>query len=187
MNFQVDPELRQVIEQFVWNEQLTNENDDIHQLVETIALKIISASEIRSTLESMAGRKLSLIEVCYLVIQSKDEDKDLAICIKEASLDVKNILFRVFGILAKDYFVQVPADDLKGITLLMGTKEISALVALNYIPPVQPTQAENLEKLTTLRNNYDMNSVPDEQKPFLAEVDGVIQQKTEELNTLQHI
>ncbi|MBA3239409.1 MAG: hypothetical protein H0T62_13855 [Parachlamydiaceae bacterium] len=192
MNFNVDPNLRQSVEQFSWEEQgaisLSLEKGVIDALVCEIAEKIIGASDLRPKLELMANRSFSLKEVCYLVHQN--QAGELSNRIQQVTLIEKHIVRDVFEKLSEN-FIQVEPADLKAITLLFGIKRISEIAAKNNIMPEQPTLTQiealsnTLAELTLLRSKYDINSVPESQRVFLMQLDAQIHEKGELLEALR--
>lgn len=224
MNFNVDANLRQAIEQFPWDEQVPNTDlpisvDDANVVVNEVAEKIVAASNIRPTLESMAKKTMSLKEVCYLVVQSQESKLENPVVlnrIQQVTQDEKIILSHVFKELS-GAFVQLEANALKAMTLLFGIQRVSEIAARNIpdllqltpvqelanvsqltisettakntpVPSRQLTQIEeleaNLSQLIKLRNKFDINSVPVEQRGFLDNVDEQIKEKSAFLKAL---
>ena len=168
------------------NTTLPISHEDLDVVVQKVAEKIITTSQLRPIWIEMAQRELSLQEACCLIAQNTDKKYSLNTPIKidNASEKATFIVTHVVRKLAAD-FTQLTTADLKVATLLFGIERISDLAANRTIFPSKiESKKEILEKLIAIRQQYP--STPSENmsptaKAFLDQVDAKITRMSAEL------
>ncbi len=195
MNFTVNVDYKQAIEDFSWSDSLEAplpvELDEFNMLITEISKKIITASQLRPVLEMMSSKTLSLAETTYLIVQDQDRKASNSMTlslIQQASTIEKNLLNHTVKRLSED-FIQVASNDLKTITLLFGMQRVHDLAGGILILNLEQTQIEQVEsdlaKLKELRNKYDPTALSQVEKDFLQKADREIAEKTELLEALK--
>lgn len=193
----VNNSLIQSLESFSWNEVSDNDAfpiqlDDFNKLINEMYNKIISTSQLKPTLENMFNKQFTLVEACCLIVQDQDKklSKSTGALIQEASKDEKIILNHAFKQLSEG-FTQVDPENLKKITLLFGIRKVHELAsAEKIVPPVLQNTSEiqelenTINKLQTLRDKYDIDSVSEDEKAFLRQVDQKIIEARQRLEAL---
>lgn len=227
MNLQVDQAYLTAVQGFNWTVQAKAETDlqndvpeekelavaqsDLEALVKQIADKIIAAADLQPKLLQMAGRKLSLLEICIIIVQGQDQRQGITTTVERiqqaSALEIKE-LGRVFQKLLEKSKVdpklavllpKTPDDseegldrlnNFKGAALLFGIQSIHESVK-RIIPlpkpdltPVEET-ALLLEKMIAIRSQYDAENLPDEQKPMIVEWDAKIEETRQKLAVLK--
>lgn len=202
--FNIDNRYQTAVQGFNWEaeellEDFKPSDSDIDGLVNEVSTKIITAYQIRSNFTSMAGRDLSLLEMCYISTQENDKKWGLssAACIEGASLQERKILHLTVNQLSKGFtlenikaaFSAINADDLyKGIdaqflktaTLLFAIKQVHDLAAPKIEElPAQPQSVlqqleEGLAKMISFKNQFDgqnLEELPQAHREFLGKLD----------------
>ncbi|MFI0434485.1 MAG: hypothetical protein ACH350_02000 [Parachlamydiaceae bacterium] len=161
---------------------LSVDKTQLDQVIQEVAKKIISSSQLRPLISQMVGRDLSLLETTYLIVQHSDETLRLNTLdhIKLAKDKEQRILAHVVTKLSLN-FDQLEPGLLNPLVLLLGINEIIKLAAEHIAPPSTMTREEEIEfhlnQLKESREKY--NGIPLEQqnpvsREFLQKVDDVI-------------
>lgn len=169
------------------NSPLPISSTQLNALVNEVATSIISASDMRESLEKEAGGPLSLRDVCCLIVQDTDrknseENKnfiDTPTLIENASLKEKIILSHAVEKLNKDYFAQLTKEDLQKLTLLFGIRRAHEFATQKIIPISSIEELRN--KFSILFSLSPTNSV----SMVIATVDEELKkhkEKSEEIN-----
>ena len=136
MNFnvgEISQSYRAAVEAFEWPEQLSEEKiiseSDFTSVISQLSQKIIEVSSYQRLLAPMAESELSLLETCYLLVQSEDVKYDGTADkkIQQATAEEKTVLGQTFDKLHAK-FAQVESNELKGAILLYGIHRIHELV-----------------------------------------------------------
>lgn len=195
MNFNVDNNYRQAVQNFTWNENVGEnplQDDDFTDLVNETAKEIIGASKLRPVLQNMSGKELTLLETCYLVVQSKDQrvtNPQTITRIQNPTAVEKTILSYTAKSLS-EMFDQVKQADVNGMTLLFSIHRVHDIAAQKIIALPQPeNQIQDLKtkllELIELRDKYtDRSLLSIQEKTFLAKVDQAIIVKTIQLDKM---
>lgn len=197
MNFEINPNFQTAIKEFQWANLEPQETPlqtilsevDLESVTNAIAHHIIGASDLRPKLTPMAGRELSLLEVCTIIAQQQDTRTGISTIstIQDATAEEKIALSQTFSKLSV-LFEQVKSDDLKGMTLLFGVHRIHD-IAKGKIIQIAPEKSileekeDALAKLLELRMKFQ--NVPPEQQAFIGQVDEAISKARREIDALK--
>lgn len=171
-----------------WKEdlELTIPASDLDAVVKEVALKIITASQLRE-MGNKQGLTLSLRDATYISVQALDQkhNQDTPAKIAAATDKAKTILSHVVKKLSAD-FEQLTTADLNVLALLFGIQRISTLAADRIVAPAaEKSKAEQMKealaKLMALRSKYppisdDMEATT---KAFLLDVNAKINEYSE--------
>ncbi|MBA2367969.1 MAG: hypothetical protein H0V82_02965 [Candidatus Protochlamydia sp.] len=194
-NFKIDPNLKQTIDNFAWNQEfekkpLPIDEKDFEKVIVEISNKILGAANIRPMLEMTAGQQFSLAEVCYLVVQSQEQKLNNPTILKnveQVTPEARSILKNTFTRLSND-FIQVQSSDLKAITLLFGINRITELAknSVTFRKELDPIQEMKLAltHLEGIRSKYNMDNLSEVEREFLLKIDAQIEEKKELLEAL---
>lgn len=194
MNLTNNSDLRNAVTNFSWHDQEIGDHPLIHDvdlnaIVNEISKKIIAASQMKPIIEERSNRKLSLLDVCYLIVQDKDKNKETQTLIQQASSTEKIITHQTFQRLSQS-FTQVESSDLRAITLLFGIQRIHELtaqkiIAFSHQTPKKQELEDNIKRLVMLRNQYpNPSELRETDKKFLKGVDEKIKEMQELLEAL---
>ena len=192
MSYEIKGLLKQAVENFVWSEEVNQHPEiNIDDLVTIVYARIWKGSKTDLRIAGEAGKRLSLLDVCYLIAE-KTTGVNSSITIdqiNQASQDVKTVLNQVFIRLSQK-LPSIPTDELKAMTLLFGIYRVCELVAkTNLLPKETPTfgQLNILNQLIALRSRYDINAVGASEKFFLLKLSQQILEKELKLATQKYM
>jgi hypothetical protein len=142
----VDARYQTAVNNFSWSEAVEDPTQpSLKEIVEDVALKIITANDMKAGYSEKAKRELSLVEVWYIRCQNEDkEDNNLAILngIENATPAEKVFLARTFAQLKVAFENVSNKEDLKAATLLFGIKKVNSFYwelkrSVGSVPQVQ--------------------------------------------------